>query len=167
MTARLALVGAPGAGKSAVAEELAVRWGCDLLDTDAMYALRTGRSVADAVVEDEAGFRAQEREIVLDALSRPGAVVAVSSGAVTDPVVQEALAAVPVVWLEVGLVDAARRTGLSGARPLSLGNIRGQLHDMLKERAGLYASLADHTILTDGRVAGEVADEIVAWEAPS
>ncbi|MEZ5157415.1 MAG: hypothetical protein R2687_01145 [Candidatus Nanopelagicales bacterium] len=39
---------------------------------------------------------------------------------------------------EVGLADAARRTGLSGARPVSLGNVRGQLHDMLVERAKAY-----------------------------
>jgi shikimate kinase len=164
VTARLALVGAPGAGKSEVAAELARRWECPLVDTDAEYERVHGRTVADAVVDDEASFRIAEREIVLAALERPGVVVAVGGGAPADSEVAVALRTVRVVWLEVGLVDAARRTGLSGARPLSLGNVRGQLHEMLKSRASMYASVADLRVGTDGRGVGDVADEIAKWE---
>ena len=63
-----------------------------------------------------------------------------------------------------GLVEAAKRSGLTGARPVALGNVRGQLHGMLEERAPLYESLADLVVATDGRLADEVADEIADWE---
>ena len=115
MTARLAIVGAPGAGKSSVAAELAHRWECPLRDTDADY----GSPVSDAIIEDEAAFRQAEEALVLAALREPGAVVAVGSGAVTEPVLR-ALQDTSVVWLEVGLSEAARRTGLSGMRPRSI-----------------------------------------------
>lgn len=160
MTARLAIVGAPGAGKSSVAAELAHRWECPLRDTDADY----GSPVSDAIIEDEAAFRQAEEALVLAALREPGAVVAVGSGAVTEPVLR-ALQDTSVVWLEVGLAEAARRTGLSGMRPLSMGNVRAQLHQMLQERAEVYASVADLRIATDGRTATEVAAEIENWEA--
>lgn len=163
MTARVALVGAPGSGKSSVAAELAQRWQSPLRDTDADYEEQFG-SVAEAIIDDEAGFRAAEEELVLAALTTPGAVVAVGSGATSGPVLA-ALRRVPVVWLEVGLADAARRTGLSGMRPPSMGNVRAQLHQMLQERAAVYESIADLRVLTDGRDAADVAAEIEEWEA--
>jgi shikimate kinase len=164
VTARLALVGAPGAGKSQVGEELARRWGCPLLDTDLRYESAYGASVAEAVIDDEAGFRRDEQQVVLDALAQDGAVVAVGSGAVS-PAVLDALVRVPVVWLEVGLAEAVRRAGLSGMRPVALGNVRAQFHQMLQERAQVYAGVADVTVTTNGRNAAAVADEIEEWEA--
>jgi shikimate kinase len=161
---RLALVGAPGAGKSAIAADLEGRWGVPFIDTDAVYAQRSGVGVADAVIDDEAAFRAVEEQIVLEALATDDAVVAVGSGALGEPVL-EALRGVPVVWLEVGLAEASRRTGLSGMRPLSMGPVRAQMADMMAARASIYASVADLTVNTDRREVAGVADEIELWEA--
>ena len=163
MTARLAVVGAPGSGKSAVAAELAARWRCPLIDTDEKYLEVHGVAVGEAVIDDEAAFRQQEEALVLTALRTQAAVVAVGSGALSEPVL-EALGQVPVVWLEVGLVDAVRRSGLSGMRPVALGNIRAQIGDMLAERAPLYAGVADLTVSTDARLVTSVAEEIEDWE---
>ncbi len=163
MTARLALVGAPGSGKTSVGHALAEVWSCEFMDSDAVYEANSAKTVAEAVIDDEATFRGAEQEIVLDLLGRSGVVVAVGSGAV--PAAVDALKAVPVVWLEVGLADTARRTGLSGARPLALGNIRGQLHEMLKARAEIYGSVADLVVSTDGRTVDSVVAEITDWEA--
>ena len=160
---RLALVCAPGSGKSAIAQELASRWGATLIDTDAVYEQRFGSTVGDAVIDDEAAFRAAEEAIVLDALTTPAAVVAVGSGALT-PAVVDALSNVPVVWLEVGLAEASRRTGLSGMRPLSMGPVRAQMADMMAVRAATYAAVADLTVNTDRRMVATVADEIEVWE---
>lgn len=163
MTARLAVVGAPGSGKSAVAAELAARWRCPFIDTDEEYLKVHGVAVGEAVIDDEPAFRQQEEALVLKALRTQGAIVAVGSGALSEPVL-EALRLVPVVWLEVGLVDAVRRSGLSGMRPVALGNIRAQIGDMLAERAPLYASVADLTVSTDARMVTSVAEEIEDWE---
>jgi shikimate kinase len=161
---RLALIGAPGSGKSAIAAELARRWGVPLIDTDDAYARRYGTTVAEAVIDDEPTFRKREQEIVLDALLCVDAVVAVGSGALSPPVLEE-LAQVPVVWLEVGLAEASRRTGLSGMRPLSMGPVRAQMAEMMAARAATYASVTDLSVITDGRAVASVADEIEQWEA--
>lgn len=165
MSARLALIGAPGAGKSTVGALLADRWGATLVDTDTEYERTHGHGVAEAVIDDEATFRVAEESVVLAALETDGAVVAVGSGAPMSQPVREALTSVPTVWLEVGLVAAARRTGLSGARPVAMGNVRGQLHDMLLQRAEVYRTLAQLIVVTDERAAAEIADDVVRWEA--
>lgn len=161
---RLALIGAPGAGKSAIAAELADRWEVPLIDTDEVYEQRHQATVSEAVIDDEAAFRAAEEVIVLEALATPEAVVAVGSGAVS-PAVLAALRDVPVVWLEVGLAEASRRTGLFGMRPLSLGPVRSQLADMMAARADTYVVVADLSVNTDHRAVHSVADEIELWEA--
>jgi shikimate kinase len=165
MSARLALIGAAGCGKSTVAAALARRSGSPLLDTDADYEAEHGHTVADAVVADEERFRVRERRTVLAALSVPGAVVAVGSGAPQDPQGAGALADVPVVWLKIGLPEGAKRTGLSGARPVAMGNVRAQLHQMLMARAAVYEPLADLVVPTDGRTVDEVVARIEQWEA--
>ncbi len=165
MNARLALIGAPGAGKTTVGALVADTWGADFVDTDAEYERRYGHSVAEAVIDDEAAFRVAEEGLVLTALGADGAAVAVGSGAPMSPRVRAGLAAVPTVWLEVGLVAAARRTGLSGSRPVAMGNVRGQLHDMLQQRAEVYRSAAGHTLPTDDRDPVEIAEDVVRWEA--
>ncbi len=165
MTARLALIGAPGAGKSTLGRLLSHHWDCPFVDTDAEYESVHGHSVAEAVIDDESVFRAREIALVSQALDQASAVVAVGSGAVMADEVRAALEAVPTVWLDVGLVDAAKRTGLSGARPVALGNVRGQLDSMLKERAHIYAEVRDLQITTDGREPADVVAEITAWEA--
>lgn len=165
MTARLALIGAPGAGKSTIGAELSQRWDSPFIDSDDVYEVTYGHSVAEAVIDDEAAFRERETAVVLQSLSTPGAIVAVGSGAVGAQAVRAELEAIPTVWLEVGLVDAARRTGLSGTRPVAMGNIRGQFATMLEERAALYASVADLRIATDARPIDDIITEIAEWEA--
>lgn len=164
MSARLALVGAPGAGKTTIGRSLADIWECRFIDTDAEYEAVHGHSVAEAIIDDEQTFRRREIALVTGSLASDAAVVAVGSGAVMADEVREALADVPTVWLEVGLVDSAKRTGLSGARPVALGNVRGQLHDMLLQRAAVYGAVADRQVATDGRSPDDIIAEITAWE---
>jgi shikimate kinase len=71
-----------------------------------------------------------------------------------------ALAGQPVVFLRVGLSDAAARVGLGAARPLLLGNVRGTMKTLLDERTPVYVSVAVATVDTDGRTPDEVADAV-------
>jgi shikimate kinase len=63
-----------------------------------------------------------------------------------------------VVFLRVGLTDAAARVGLGASRPLLLGNVRGTMKALLDERTPVYESLAVAAVDTDGLTPDEVAD---------
>jgi shikimate kinase len=91
------------------------------------------------------------------ALTEHEGVLAVGGGAVMDPSTRAALAGGHVVFLRVGLTDAAARVGLGTSRPLLLGNVRGTMKALLEERTPLYESVAVATVDTDGRTPDEVA----------
>ncbi|WP_148575003.1 shikimate kinase [Nocardioides caldifontis] len=152
-----------GAGKTTVGERLAQRWGVALRDTDQDVEAREGRSVSDIFVESgEEHFRALEHEAVLAALAEHDGVLALGGGAVLDPRTRQALAGHPVVFLKVGLADAAKRVGLGTGRPLLLGNVRSRMKALLDERLPIYEAVAAAVVETDGRDADEVAEAVAA-----
>ena len=65
-----------------------------------------------------------------------------------------------VAFLDVGLAAASSRVGLGSARPLLLGNVRGQLKALLDARRPYYLQVAEITVLTDTLGVEEVADEV-------
>jgi shikimate kinase len=73
------------------------------------------------------------------------------------PDTRAALAAHRVVFLRVGLADAAARVGLGASRPLLLGNVRGTMKALLDQRTPVYESVAVAVVDTDGRTPDEVA----------
>ena len=159
MTApRVVLVGPMGAGKSTVGRLLAERWRVAFRDTDDDVEAAEGRTVSDIFVESgEEHFRALERDAVSRALAEHDGVLAVGGGAVMAADTRSALAGHRVVYLRVGLTDAAARVGLGTSRPLLLGNVRGTMKTLLEERAPVYESVAVTTIDTNGRTPDEVA----------
>jgi shikimate kinase len=74
-----------------------------------------------------------------------------------DDSTRAAMAGHRVVFLQVGLTDAAARVGLGSSRPLLLGNVRGTMKALLEERAPVYASVSAVAVDTDGRTPDEVA----------
>ena len=164
------LVGAPGAGKSTVGRRAAERLGCDFADTDALIESAAQMSVSDIFVSmGEPEFRRMEEQAVADAIASQHGIVSLGGGAVLSETTRRRLREVPVIWLRVGLHDAAQRVGMNTARPLLLGNVRGTLSQLLAQREPLYAEVASATIDTSGRKAREVVDEVVAtirgWQA--
>ncbi len=123
----IVLVGAPGSGKSTVGALLAERLGVAFRDVDAVIVGRTGKSIADIFTDDgEATFRVLEEQITTELLPLAG-VLSLGGGAVLSATTRAALRDHRVVWLKVGLAQAVKRVGLDTARPLLLGNVRGQL----------------------------------------
>jgi shikimate kinase len=164
---RAVLVGPMGAGKTTVADLLAERWGVAARDTDRDVEAAEGRSVSDIFVDSgEAEFRSLERAAVADALATHDGVLALGGGAVLDPATRALLAGHEVVFLRVGLSDAVKRVGLGTARPLLLGNVRGQIKALLDERTPIYESVATVVVDTDGRTPQDVAVEIETALAP-
>ena len=65
-----------------------------------------------------------------------------------------------VVFLQVGLTDAAKRVGLGVARPLLLGNVRGRIKQLIDERTPVYEKVATHVVDTDGLTLDEVVEQV-------
>jgi shikimate kinase len=160
MTApRVVLVGPMGAGKTTVGRLLAERWGVGFRDTDDEVEAAEGRTISDIFVDSgEEHFRALERAAVVHALAQHPGVLAVGGGAVVSAETRAALVGHRVVFLRVGLTDAAARVGLGASRPLLLGNVRGTMKTLLDERTPVYESVAAFSVDTGGRTPDEVAD---------
>ncbi|HEX9064811.1 MAG TPA: shikimate kinase [Streptosporangiaceae bacterium] len=157
------LIGPPGAGKTTVGGLLAAALGVPFTDTDAEVEAAAGKPVSDIFIEDgEPAFRALERAAVARALDDGTGVVAVGGGAVLDPVTQRSLAGHRVVYLETGFAAAAKRTGMSQARPLLIGNPRATLKILLEQRVPVYQRLATLTVSTDDREPADIAGELAA-----
>jgi shikimate kinase len=161
MSPRVVLVGPPGAGKSTVGRILAARWQVEFVDTDHVVEERAGKSVADVFVDEgEPAFRILEEAAVLEALSTSDGVVALGGGAVLSQATREALASHAVALLSTSASAAAARVGMNRDRPLLLGNVRGTLAQLLRDRGPLYDEVADVVITTDDVDAEVVAERV-------
>lgn len=160
----IALVGAPGSGKSTVGPLLAQRLGIGYCDVDGRIVARVGKPIGEIFAEDgEPAFRRLEEEATVQALGEETAqVVSLGGGAVMSAPIRTALADHPVVWLEVSATTAINRAGLNTARPLLLGNVRGTLIKLLSERTPVYRSVATVTVNNDGDDPAATVEEIVA-----
>lgn len=162
----IVLVGAPGSGKSSVGRLLAAELGRDFIDVDSHIEQSQGKPIAEIFIDDgEAFFRRLEEDATLE-LIQTDAVVSLGGGAVLSATVREALAHHDVVWLEVSIGQATRRVGMNTVRPLLLGNVRGRLIELLRERTPLYESVATTRINTDQRSSQEIAVELAARRRP-
>jgi len=163
LTPKLVLVGAMGAGKTTVGRRVAEAWGVGFRDTDHDIEATEGRAVSDIFVDSgEARFRELERAAVMAALAEHDGVLALGGGAVLDERTRAALAGHRVVFLRVGLSDAAKRVGLGVSRPLLLGNVRGRIKQLIDERTPVYESVAAHFVDTDGLDVDEVVAKVNA-----
>lgn len=138
---RVALVGLPGSGKSAVGRALAQRLGWRHVDTDELVERRAGSSVAEVfAAEGEAGFRARElaalREVLDDA--RP-AVLSCGGGLAAQPEAGALLFdSAWVVWLDAADTVLLRRLGAAADRPLLRDDPAANLERLRAERAATH-----------------------------
>ncbi len=155
------LVGPPGSGKTTVGSALAEQLGLVLRDTDSDIETAAGMPIPDIFVDEgEAGFRIREVAAVRAALAEHEGVLAIGGGAVESDEIQTLLAGVFVVNLTVGANEAAKRVGISGPRPMRLGNVRSRWNEMMHHRAPLYDEVATISVATDDRTPDQVATEI-------
>ena len=163
MSPVVVLVGAPGSGKSTVGQALAEYLSVGFRDTDADVEAAAGTSISDIFVEHgEQHFRALERTAVRTALAEHDGVLALGGGAVLADETRELLAEHTVVFLNVGMAEGVRRTGLSAARPLLAGvNPRATFKALLDARLPLYREVATVEVDTDKHEPPGIVDAIV------
>lgn len=157
----IVLVGVPGAGKSTVGALLAGLLGIEFVDSDDAIVEAAGKPISEIFIEDgEANFRLLEAKTISELLLQDNIVLALGGGAVTTPETRSALLSHRVIWLQAGLSSAVERVGLNRNRPLLLGNVRGQLHELMVAREPLYREVASLLVDTDGKTPELIASEI-------
>jgi shikimate kinase len=161
MAPQLVLVGPPGAGKTTVGLLLAQRLGTTFRDTDHDVEAAAGKAISEIFFDEgEPHFRALEKGAVATALEQHDGVLSLGGGAVLDADTRASLKGHRVVFLNVGLGDAAKRVGLARDRPVLALNPRASLHKLMEERLPLYREVADLEIDTSGRTPDDIATEI-------
>lgn len=159
------LIGPPSSGKSTIGRLLATALHADFVDVDEVIEERAGKSIADIFTGDgEPVFRQLETRTTIELISRTDSgpqVISLGGGAVTSDEIRTALRGHRVVWLQVGIAAASERIGLNTARPLLLGNVRGQLIKLMREREPLYAEVATISLATDKREPAELVELII------
>lgn len=162
MTTTIALIGAPGSGKSTVGQLLARRLGVEFRDVDAEIAEAQDTTVAQIFLDHgEEHFRRLEHDATLAALAEPG-VVALGGGAPVQADIATALGGVTTVWLDVSARTASSRVGLNDAtRPLLLGNVHSQLVKLMAQRRPVYAGCATVQVVTDDKTPEQVVEEVL------
>lgn len=162
LSARIALIGLPGAGKSVVAPLLAARLDLTHVDLDERIERDEGVAVADLIrSRGEDAFRAIEARTLARALEVDRVVIACGGGILGREENRDRLARSFVLWLLVTPETAAARLGSAGrkSRPLlDGGGILDRLRSLEAARSDLYRRAAHATVDTEGRSAVEVAD---------
>ncbi|MGW4115402.1 shikimate kinase [Actinosynnema sp. NPDC004786] len=163
MSPRYVVLGPPGAGKTTVGTLLAERLGVPFRDTDDDVVAKAGKPISDIFTDDgEPAFRAMEEQAVADALATHDGVLALGGGAVLSAATRGRLAGHPVVFLNVGMAEGVRRTGMSSARPLLAGvNPRATFKVLLDARLPLYREVATIEVTTDDLTPEQVVDAVL------
>ncbi|MCX6374070.1 MAG: shikimate kinase [Actinobacteria bacterium] len=166
----VALVGFMAAGKSAVGRLAAKRLKVPFVDTDALIEKRAGPISEIFAARGEQGFRALERDVVVEVLVvalREPCVVALGGGAVLSGDVREALARLPhVAWLTAPAEVLWARTRAAAPSRRPLAHDEQAFRRLLDDRNDLYRRVCSAKVLNDGsRTLATVAGEIVALAA--
>lgn len=159
----IVLVGVPGAGKTTVGKLLAKELGLEFLDSDQVIETRSGKSVADIFTQDgEPAFRQIEHDVIVDLLDSSNTVLALGGGSLGNDDTRAKVKNAETVWLVAGLAQAVDRVGMNRNRPLLLGNVRGQLADLMAAREPLYKEVAKVAVDTSKLIPSEVVAQIVS-----
>ncbi len=157
----IVLIGVPGAGKTTVGSLLAQSLKYEFIDTDQLIEQQLGKSISDIFIQDgEEFFRKIEAQVIASALKNELIVVSVGGGALMNTHTRDLIKSQTAIWLQAGLSQAVDRIGMNKNRPLLLGNVRGQLADLMAAREPFYIECAKLVVDTNDLSPQEVVEEI-------
>ena len=160
--AAIVLVGVPGAGKTTVGKLLAKSLKQEFFDSDQVIEAQAGKSVSDIFTQDgESVFRSLEHDVIVQLLAENDGVLALGGGALGNSETRAAVKGATTIWLVAGLAQAVDRVGMNRNRPLLLGNVRGQLAELMTAREPLYQEVATIVIDTSKLIPDEVVSNIL------
>lgn len=167
------LIGLRGSGKSTLGAALAHTLARPFVDLDNLTPVLMGHaSVADAwKAEGEAAFRAAEADALARVLKKDSQIIALGGGTPTAPGATDTLAEARrqsralVLYLRADTktlsarlkdADNRNRPALSGSDPSD----KGEIDALLKDRDGLYLSLADHVVEVGASTEADLCDQL-------
>lgn len=156
-----------GAGKSTVAQKLAVALNRKFYDTDHEIQARTGVDISWIFdVEGEEGFRERETAVLKQLVVLPNIILATGGGTILRPENRQLLSTHGhVIHLTTNLKRQVERTIYNKYKRPSL---RGEdSHETIKcfsqERGPLYEEIADKTVVSNHRRVTKVVKEILQF----
>ncbi len=167
----LFLYGPPGSGKSTIGRLLAARLGLPFTDLDSVIVETAGRPIPQIFAEEgELGFRAREKQALMDMAARQRHVVALGGGALLNPECRALAEANGEVLCLACTLEALchRIDNAPGSRPLA-GN-HAALEKLMASRASHYASFPRRLDVSSGtpETLAEAAETLFgAWRIDS
>ena len=149
----VALVGLPGAGKSAVGRRLAQRLQLPFIDSDDLIERRIGCSIRDYFErEGEQSFRDIEQTVITELAASAQGIVSTGGGSVLREANRVQLRTnFHVIYLHSSPEDLFRRLRHDVKRPLlQVADPLGRLHELYTARDPLYREAA-HDVVETGR----------------
>jgi shikimate kinase len=149
----VALVGLPGAGKSAVGRRLAQRLQLPFIDSDDLIERRIGCSIRDYFErEGEQSFRDLEQTVIAELAASAQGIVSTGGGSVLREANRVQLRTnFHVIYLHSSPEDLFRRLRHDVKRPLlQVADPLGRLHELYSARDPLYREAA-HDVVETGR----------------
>ena len=159
----LYLVGMMGSGKTTIGSLIATELGYGFVDTDAVIAQVTKRSINQLFAEvGEAEFRLIESKVLAEVCAYTNLAIATGGGIVTQQKNWSYLHHGLIVWLDVQVEVLYERLKEDVSRPiLQTPDPLGKLQNILQQRQPLYKQADLHLRISAEEPASQIANRVI------
>lgn len=158
----IVLIGMPSAGKTTIGKMLEGKLGKEFFDLDDMIIAKAGKSIPEIFQESgEAGFRAIETEVAIEASKMNNKIIATGGGVVKHKVNMDFLRLNGItIFIDR---DIDKLISSDPNRPLS--SSKQALQQMYKERYPLYQKYAAYIAVNNANIEETVDDIVNAYHS--
>ena len=158
----IVLIGMPSAGKTTIGKMLEEKLGKEFFDLDDMIIAKAGKSISEIFQESgEAGFRAIETEVAIEASKMNNKIIATGGGVVKHKVNMDFLRLNGItIFIDR---DIDKLISSDPNRPLS--SSKQALQQMYKERYPLYQKYAAYIAVNNANIEETVDDIVNAYHS--